>query len=159
QYQPQHLLAGLLAAELRRHLRRQPRDLAGARRGPHLRRERQSPVAGQHALRRFFAGPGQPTEPARQLVADGWRHGTPTETKMQPFARVLAMLILAGAACTSALAGGPDAPNPAPEAIARSQFLPNRKHQALPGKAVGVLALGDKGLLAAEGRKGPDDVL
>jgi hypothetical protein len=69
------------------------------------------------------------------------------------------MLILVGAACTSALAGGPDAPNPTPEAIGRGQLFPNRKHQALPGKAVGVLALGDKSLLAAEGRKGPDDVL
>ena len=63
---------------------------------------------------------------------------------------------LAGALVATASAG-PEAPAPVP-VTDRAQFLPNRKHQALPGKVVGVLALGDKGLLNAEGVKGPEGV-
>jgi hypothetical protein len=79
------------------------------------------------------------------------------ETLMRFPTRVLALMFLAGAAPGPAVAA--DAPKPGAEAVDRTQFLPNRKYQALAGKAVGVLALGDKALLGAEGRKGPDDVL
>jgi hypothetical protein len=71
------------------------------------------------------------------------------ETSMRYTPGVLAVLLVIGVSHAPAL--GPDV-------VDRGQFLPHRTYQALPGKVVGVLALGDPELLSAEGRKGPDNV-
>lgn len=46
-----------------------------------------------------------------------------------------------------------------PPGVERQSLFPNNKHQALPGKVIGILAVGDENLLKAEGRTGPRGVL
>src|SRR5436309_12899303 len=75
-----------------------------------------------------------------------------------PF-RLAGAVLLAGA-LAGAVPATP-APPPAEEAQVkdREEFIPNRKYQALPGTAVGVLVSDVGAMMGQEGRGGPPDAL
>jgi len=74
--------------------------------------------------------------------------------------RLLGILSLAGVlAVLTASAGAQDTPGREDTFKDRDAFLPKRKFQQLPGKAMGILVGDGHDLMTSEGRRGPKDAL
>src|SRR5947208_1930697 len=74
--------------------------------------------------------------------------------------RLLGILGLAGTlAAVAASASTRDTPSKEEAFKDRDAFLPKRKFQPLPGKAIGILVGGAHELMNAEGRRGPKEAL
>jgi hypothetical protein len=74
----------------------------------------------------------------------------------QPHRAALCLTAALAALIAAPLVAGPPAGEPIKD---RSGFIPRTKHQALPGKVVGVLAYDAQPVLSTEGRSGPADQL